>query len=297
MKGWKRAVAFALCAGIFAAAAFFPRDKETEKQDVRVVRVWNVDTFEGGKGSRTAFLASVARAAEAERERVYYLVLSYTAEGARAAMQEGTYPDILSFGIGLDCAAERALPLGRDFAGGETDECLAYPWCAGGYFLFSLDEDFTAEGKTAISCGGSNLVQVAAALAGVSGEEVPSLDAYSGFLSGKYRYLLGTQRDICRFASRGVAVGIQPLLAYNDLYQYISVLSSEKKEDCDAFVRVLLSDRTQERLSSIGMYPLADGTAEGYTASVFSSPQSLGELLSAARTGEEKNIVKFLKKI
>lgn len=298
MKAWKKVLCFALCAALVCIAAFLPRGKaEAEENAVRVVRVWNVDTFEGGKGSRTAFLKKVTRTAEKAREGVYYLVSSYTAEGARAAMSEGIFPDLLSFGIGLDSAAEYSLPLGLSFPGGKTDGgCLAYPWCQGGYFLFSLDEDFTVQGETAISCGGSNLVQVAAALAAVSGTEVPSLEAYSGFLSGKYRFLLGTQRDVCRFSARGVNVCVQPLLAYNDLYQYISVLSAEKREDCEAFIAALLSQETQEQLSSIGMYPVTEGEAE-YTASVFSTPESLEQLRGAARSGEEKNIVKFLKKI
>lgn len=298
MKVWSKVICFALCAALILCAVFLPREKkETQSETTRVVRVWNVDTFEGGKGSRTAFLGKVARMTEKNREGVFYMVMSYTLEGARAAMEEGTYPDILSFGIGLDSAAEYSLPLGFDFCGGRTDEgCLAYPWCAGGYFLFSLDEDFTAQGETAISCGGSNLAQVSAALGGISGIELPSLEAYTGFLSGKYRYLLGTQRDICRFSSRGVNVSIQPLLRYNDLYQYISVLSAEKREDCEAFLSVLLSDEVQDSLSSIGMYPVSGGEAE-YTASVFSSSESLEQLRSVARSGEEKNIVKFLKKI
>ena len=45
-----------------------------------------MDTFEGGKGSRTSFLQRVARLAE--HGNTYYRVLSYTAEGAQAAMQE-----------------------------------------------------------------------------------------------------------------------------------------------------------------------------------------------------------------
>ena len=94
--------------------------------------------FEGGKGSRTAFLKSVARELKGE---AYYLVTSYTLEGALSAFAEGDAPDVLSFGVGLSEFAERLLPLPYSFAGGELGgKTLAYPWCMGGYYLFSLTD-------------------------------------------------------------------------------------------------------------------------------------------------------------
>lgn len=219
-----RAAVFAPSCGCrhrFCAA----KSKEAEARTV--VRVWNIDTFEGGKGSRTAFLKSVARELQGE---AYYLVTSYTLEGALSAFAEGEAPDVLSFGVGLSEFAERLLPLPYSFAGGELGgKTLAYPWCMGGYYLFSLT-DFEGEGRTALSVGGENLPAVAARLEGITGEETESVAAYTGFLSGKYRYLLGTQRDVCRFQARGVSVQARPLTKYCDLYQYIGILSAEKRE-------------------------------------------------------------------
>ena len=239
---------------LLAAAVIVFVPQKSEKAEARtVVRVWNIDTFEGGKGSRTAFLKSVARELQGE---AYYLVTSYTLEGALSAFAEGDAPDILSFGVGLSAFAERLLPLKREFAGGELGgKTLAYPWCMGGYYLFSLT-DFEGDGRTALSVGGENLPAVAARLEGISGEETESVAAYTGFLSGKYRYLLGTQRDVCRFQARGVIVQARPLTKYCDLYQYIGILSSEKREASLAFVEALLSPEVQGRLSQIGMFPL-----------------------------------------
>lgn len=293
-KFLRSALPFALAAALVAVCVFYPSEKE-EEEVRRVVRVWNVDTFEGGKGSRASFLKSVARRVEEERKEAYFLVSSYTAEGAKQAFAEGSRPDMLSFGLGLSEYAESSLPLPYDFAGGELGgETLAYPWCAGGYYLFSLDENFDGEGKTALSCGGSNLVQVAASVAEIEGEEEPSLTAYTSFLSGKYRYLLGTQRDICRFQARNVSVCSRPLEGFSDLFQYISVLSAEKREDCAAFLQELLSARTQETLSSIGMLPLSAVKAER-TVCVFLSDGGREELLAAARS--RKNLEKYLKTI
>lgn len=276
---------------LLAAAVIVFVPQKSEKAEARtVVRVWNIDTFEGGKGSRTAFLKSVARELKGE---AYYLVTSYTPEGALSAFAEGDAPDVLSFGVGLSEFAERLLPLKREFAGGELDgKTLAYPWCMGGYYLFSLT-DFEGEGRTVLSVGGENLPAVAARLEGIWGEETESVAAYTGFLSGKYRYLLGTQRDVCRFQARGVSVQARPLTKYCDLYQYIGILSSEKRDASLAFVEALLSPEVQGRLSQIGMFPLANNAER--TVSVFSSREALGRLAAAAREGDVPE--KYLKSI
>lgn len=297
-KALLTALPFVAIAAIFLAVVFFPQKKEDVKAEKRVVRIWNVDTFEGGKGSRTSFLRRVALKTEKENEGVYYMITSYTLEGANAAFAAGQRPDLLSYGIGLSAYAEMSLPLPYSFAGGNTDEgCLAYPWCAGGYYLFSLTEDFNGEGEIAISKGGSNLPEVAANLVGVRGEIVNSNAAYVGFLSGKYRYLLGTQRDVCRFSARGVTIYEKPLQEYCDLYQYISVLSAEKRADCNAFLKKLLSSEVQQELSDIGMLPIknTDGTK---TVSVFSETDALQAISQIASNGEDrKNLDKFLKTI
>ena len=272
-----------------AVIVFVPQ-KSKEAEARTVVRVWNIDTFEGGKGSRTAFLKSVARELQGE---AYYLVTSYTLEGALSAFAEGDAPDVLSFGVGLSEFAERLLPLPYSFAGGELGgKTLAYPWCMGGYYLFSLT-DFEGEGRTVLSVGGENLPAVAARLEGISGEETESVAAYTGFLSGKYRYLLGTQRDVCRFQARGVSVQARPLTKYCDLYQYIGILSSEKRDASLAFVEALLSPEVQGRLSQIGMFPLENNAER--TVSVFSSREALGRLAAAAREGDVPE--KYLKSI
>lgn len=276
---------------LLAAAVIVFVPQKSEKAETRtVVRVWNIDTFEGGKGSRTAFLKSVARELKGE---AYYLVTSYTPEGALSAFAEGDAPDVLSFGVGLSEFAERLLPLKREFAGGELGgKTLAYPWCMGGYYLFSLT-DFEGDGRTVLSVGGENLPAVAARLEGISGEETESVAAYTGFLSGKYRYLLGTQRDVCRFQARGVSVQARPLTKYCDLYQYIGILSSEKRDASLAFVEALLSPEVQGRLSQIGMFPLENNAER--TVSVFSSREALGRLAAAAREGDVPE--KYLKSI
>lgn len=292
-----KALPFALCAAILLAVAFYPQAEAAADATPRVVRVWNVDTFEGGKGSRTSFLKKAARAVEKEKD-VYYLISSYTAEGARSALKEGVLPDVLSFVVGLSDFAESGLSLPFTFAGGSMQgKTLAYPWCRGEYILFSLCDDFAEEGTTVISNGGSNLTAVAAAYAGITGEERESLTAYVAFLNGEFRYLLGTQRDRCRFQTRGVQVYEKALNEYCDLFQYYSVLSSEKRDDALSLLEALLSEETQNALSDIGMLPVG-GTMPRRTVSVFSSEEALENAGRIARSGGDlKNLDKFLKTI
>ncbi|MCI8500163.1 MAG: hypothetical protein HFE28_06085 [Clostridia bacterium] len=291
---------FLLLAAAFLTVLFFPDGDADGNQSSapRVVRVWHIDTFEGGKGSRASFLRDAARILEKKDKNVYYLISPYTAEGARAAAQEGDLPDMLSFGVGLGDFMEQSLPLARMFAGGETGgDCLAYPWCAGRYSLFSLDENFDEAGTVAISAGGSNLAEVAAYLNNVEGERIESGAAYVGFLNKKYRYLLGTQRDECRFATRGVTVYRKELNEYCDLYQYIACLNAKKASDCKKFIDVLLGKEVQGKLSQIGMFSLSQTEARK-TVSVFASDDALVSLNEAVRAKSDlKNIDKFLKNI
>lgn len=284
-----------LLIGVFAALLLFlPWGERTIAKEKTVVEVWNVDTFEGGKGSRTAFLNKMAQKMQADG--VYFYVLNYTIEGAREAFSRGVYPDMLSFGVGLGEIAERCMSLPYAFSGGEIGgTCLSVPWCAGKYFRFSLSDDFSETGSTAVSCGRSNLSVLAARLNGIAGEETPSERAYVGFLNGEFRYLLGTQRDENRFRARNVTVYSEELKEYNDLFQYMCILSGEKREICLQFLAFLLSQEVQDRLGDIGMYPPQEAMAKK-TLCVFSSDASLGELAAAARGGSEINFLeKYLK--
>ncbi len=297
----KKIFFFLLPASIIIAALLclllIPKGNAEEKGEKRVVTVWNVDTFEGGKGSRTTFLRSVARTVEKERDGVFFLVSSYTLEGASAAFAKGERPDLLSFGLGLSDGAECSLALPYTFAGGElSGKCRAVPWCMGGYFLFSLTDDFEKAGNCAISDGGSNLAILSAHLEGIPGEEIEAQAAYVGFLDGKYRYLLGTQRDICRFASRGKTVYSRPLEKYNDLFQYISLTKEEHREDALAYVEKLLSEGTQQRLSEIGFFPVKRDTGTR-TPCVFSDRDALSRLREVCKSEGAKIPDKFLKTI
>lgn len=213
--------------------------KESAKAQKSVVSIWNVDTFEGGKGSRTKFLNEVAKSLEKSGD-VIFVVTSKTAEGVKAAFEKGETPDMLSFGVGVEFPKDG----------------LTYCWCMGKYALFSRSGESaepTCE-NTVISVGGQNLSLVAAALGGFSGDvkQESSLQAYVRFLNGDFKYLLGTQRDAQRLISRGVDAKAEPLNAYTDLKQYLTIFS-EENEHCKRFAESLLCEETQKKLTKIGM--------------------------------------------
>ena len=289
------ALAFSLC---FALPSFFPSKENTTNK--KVISVWNVDTFEGGKGSRTSFLNSVAKQLEKEGD-VLFMVSSKTVEGAKLSLQNGELPDLLSFGMGF----EVGVSIGKA-------DC----WCMGKYALFSKSGVLAEPNasNTVVSCGGENLPLVAAALYGFSGgmTEAKSLQAYVDFLSGKYTYLLGTQRDAQRLIARGVEVNVLPLNGFSDLKQYIAVIHSENKRICEAFIEKLMAEETQRSLSKIGMLseryriydantPISEALERGDMEFTLPHNATAGKrqtLLSGARrvlAGSEN--VEFLKKI
>lgn len=260
--GWLAVTAAVVSAAVFYAIPELER-ADDEKESARgAVRLWNVDTFEGGKGSRTAFLNRVSAEYEKERKDTYVLVSSHTIEGATAAFEAGNYPDMLSFGVGFTAAGIAGMAIeGKSFSGGEINgECLALPWCRGVYAIYSRENDFehVAKDTAVLSSGGKNLVRVAAATLPLFGELTvkDSVTAYADFLNGKAKYLFGTQRDACRFHARGVNVYCKAIESYSDLYQYVTVLTEDRERQaiCEEYIERLLGEKTQKKLTEIGMF-------------------------------------------
>ena len=225
-----------------------------------ILRVWQIDSFEGGRGSRASFLNSAARIFEEQNEGTLILVTAHSVQSAANAVAEGNVPDMVSYGVGAEFAGDIALPLdGYDFPyakiGGKT---YAYPWCRGGYFLFTAEGDFSdvSAENTVISQGGG-LPEVAAYYAGLTGDFAfeSSVEAYISLISGKYKYMLGTQRDVYRFTTRQFSFQAKPLAGFSDLWQYISVCTGDAKKynACLALLDCLLSDEVQGMLPQIGM--------------------------------------------
>lgn len=297
----------------FAFLPFFFFDKEeSEKKDEEILSMWNIDGMEGGKGSRTAFLKKIA-AEYREKYNVIVMIQSVSEEGFFDSLNKGIKPDLLSFSSNMTYNGFKRLR-GYEFPGGEADgKCYAYPWACGKYILFSLTDDYADlnNSRIVVSQGGNN-VPIANCLfyeVNHNIEMIESIRAYSDFLSGKYKYLLGTQRDYFRFLTRGVNVYGKILDTYNDLYQYVSIVDGKNYEQSLKFADYLLSESVQARLSDIGLFSLNDDTdtfgknfsvwgERKYCLSVFSDREKVCQAaLSDLELREIKNLKNYLKTV
>ena len=227
-----------------------------------VLTVWQIDVFEGGRGSRRQFISEVAKSFEKQRTGVFVLVVSHTKQSAEERMEKGEYPDIISFGPGVN--VDNFLKLGEeDYSFGKIGSITyAVPWCRGGYVL--IENPSAKNSATVVSQSEYTQPLLSAYFNGLDLGEYKiktPMDAYMDFVSGTAKYLLGTQRDVIRLEARGMQARITPLKDFSDLYQYLAVTSRKEYELSVDFVRFLTGNEVQEKLTRIGMmsaYVLTD---------------------------------------
>ena len=79
------------------------KNKENVSEEYKcILTLWHIDTFEGGVGSRKQFLHNIAKNFEKKNKGVFIMVTSYTLEGVKQQFKKGNYPDILSYGNGIE---------------------------------------------------------------------------------------------------------------------------------------------------------------------------------------------------
>ena len=241
-----------ICAGLCVCAvvggavcAFINKASEAESGGVELITVWQIDNFEGGKGSRAEYLRSIGNKFYSETD-IYVDVTAVSADAARANISAGTLPDIISYGSGF---------YGLESIVDEKDYSVS--WCRGAYCLISINSsDFSAANKenTVVNAGRDNLTEVVALLSGLEGatEEAPTA-AYVSLINGEYEYLLGTQRDIIRLQTRKQSFNVFPLTCFNDLYQNFFVIAKgEKQSACRDYIDYVISE--SENLYKTGMF-------------------------------------------
>ena len=230
-----------------------------------ILTIWHVDTFEGGEGSRKHFLIKVARRLEKQHQGLLISVIDYTPTGVKEQFNKGVYPDILSFGNGVDLKNVKELTISTKFSAGEINgRQYSIPWCRGGYVLISKATNNISLGgqsvdKLIVSQGEYTLPLGALNIEGISVNEFSiksPLDAYVDFVASKDSVLLGTQRDVVRLRNRGIEIKTRSLTKFCDLYQNIALLTSDnqKIEYCDKFINILLSESVQKELRDISMF-------------------------------------------
>lgn len=284
---------------IYVPFSLFSESGDKDSNDKQFLTVWQIDSFEGGKGSRTAYLQNIADT-YSENSDCYIVVTSLSYDAARLNLDEGTIPDLISYGAGT-CGLESYVTGLKPF----------YTWCNGGYCILTLDlnsvfNDVTAE-NTVVNEGTGNLSSAAALLCGLGdAEKARPTSAYVQLINGKYKYLLGTQRDVFRLKTRGVAFSIKAVDEFNDLYQNISVttVNQSKINIAQNFIGFLLSQNS--KVTKIGLmsenYKLYDdemGVLEGisYKNKLVApiSQTTKNEINSAITNCDENKLKKLLK--
>lgn len=269
-----------------------------------ILTMWQIDGFEGGTGSRKQFLLKVARAFEKANDGVLIMVTTQTNSGAMESLSQGKIPDIISYSNGTDILKYLTkINVDRTISSCQiADKTYGTAWCRGGYVLISnpnlIEEVFPENKIENLLVSKNEYTQPLTALTFENIEverieEKEPMDAYIQFVSGKTPYFLGTQRDLVRLNNRGMSYNAYPLKEFNDLYQYVSVTSTNqlKKVYAEKFIEYLVSDKVQHKLSEIKMfseYVVVDYDEENYQKmqsitnfrrlSAFSSQAELKEL-------------------
>ena len=242
------AVATVLCVVVACAALLvwalphLPVKPQTEQPIAYsgVVEMWNVESFEGGVGSREAWLINRAAKFEAANKGLFVHVTTLSEEQLKTKLAEGQTFDMICFSRGVGALVKEQLAFYTGSVGAIKDNYLisgqldgnpvAVPIYSGAYCLFArtemlsadrlLDDALTATYTRKI---GKNIVELqplicgftpynsplsALALSGGRGkvrvsEDVTQYQAYEQFVANKTAVtLLGTQRDMYRLSQR-----------------------------------------------------------------------------------------------
>ena len=129
-----------LCVSIVVGVPFIKIDRQKIKGKNNyktILQIWNIDSFEGGVGSRTSFLRNISVKFSSKNKEVLCLVVNHTKESANNLLKKGEVPDIISSGIcGVECS-KYLKPLnqkGFNDGGVVNNKRYFISWCKGGYF-------------------------------------------------------------------------------------------------------------------------------------------------------------------
>ena len=269
-------IAIIIC--VLTFTVFNVKGETVAEKKRQILTVWQLDTFEGGVGSRTSFLKKICNAYSNKNENVLFLVSSHTPLSANELIKKGEYPDIISYGAcGLDIVnIAREIKGFADINDGGVaiKKRYAVSWCRGNYFHIKRGNG----GNLIISENEYNSALASATVNGIFKSEYKvyePLTAYRNFLAYENAELIGTGRDLVRLNNRGISYTATPLKRYNDLFQYASVtsVSDERAEIAFSFLKYLLSKETQAKLTEINM--LSCVTTGLYTDEYFSKAETL----------------------
>ncbi len=271
--------------------------KRRERYFYGVINLWQIDSFEGGTGSRANWLKSICAGFERKNNGVFINVESVTLETAEKLIKSGQKrPDMISYGAGCELSFEyfeklavKKLPDTKDAL------CdIAVPWCMGAYFMIGDGETDlwgndgalinTKKGsKTIYSVGvperkGHNAYygllkncpnSFNSEYSLVSGTSQEMFELYN--YSQRVNRIIGTQRDLYRLKTleeRELArIGNVEYLGFTDLFQYVSIFKCDdekKKDTMNDFIDYILDEAQQNKLGTIGMFPVVFSSQPEY---------------------------------
>lgn len=131
-----------------------------------IITLWNVDTFEGGSGSRSGFLEWVAMKFEKKFKGALIKIENLSIDEMKANLMRGIYPSMFSFGMGiagflkdkmqtLPEKLSNIVPTNLYSAGLTGGLFKAAAWTYGGYSLISTTEKIEKANQCAIDDLGS----------------------------------------------------------------------------------------------------------------------------------------------
>lgn len=123
-----------------------------------ILRLWNIDSFEGGSLPKSNFLENVAMLFEKKNKGVLIMVQNMSEDEVVSSVKSGIYPDMVCFGTGmnkffngkfhrLDDSIGLSLLPNFYSAGLQNGAFVAVPIMAGAYSLISSNERIDKAGK------------------------------------------------------------------------------------------------------------------------------------------------------
>ena len=265
---------------------------QTPQASTIFLKLWHIDSYEGGSGNRASFLERMAREYHEQNSSVYVVVQVMSGQELENAIVSGERPDIISFShhtapifsaylqelsISTNCRQDLLDNAERDGA------LYAVPWNLSGYCLVGnsqVDERVLSalSADTAYSFDGgrynyvAGLVDSYAQVAMQANTDAKAdltrcadilnltpYQAYTTFVANEASVLLGTARDFYRVKNRVELNNMAeckfvPLGKFSDLVQYLGVLDASNKAVAEGFMEFMVSDDVQKRLCDIGLF-------------------------------------------
>lgn len=247
--------------------------EEYQSTSQEIVEIWQIDTFEAGSLSRTSMLTSLSSDFYNENVLIYIRNIDY--DIAISNMKNGQYPDLISFGSGVDTeivnfiselSNEYGLPSSVSSSGVISNKLYAIPYMISAYCVIShneLNQDLTAEENilTAeeIYFGGDSMMspyEYISTLKDFENNDLTPYQAYTSFSQNPNSILIGSLRDVQRTINNSKISSntfYYQTLSYFGLADYLSICSFSDSQYSEKVLNHIFSNLNSDFVSSSGL--------------------------------------------